>query len=94
MDKKLIVEIFNEHEAIIEEISRLPEIGKVIEIVNRETSGFRGARKGRTGVYRVESITPKNKMVHLRQLKTNIGESFTFFDLLTSPSVKWREIEI
>lgn len=94
MSNKLILEIYNEHEAIKEEINKLPEIGKVIKIEERDTSGKRGARKGKVSIYRVENITPKNKMVELKQLKTNLRESFSFFDLTCSSAIKWEEIEI
>ena len=92
--ENLIVELFNEHEAIKEELDKLPEIGKIIEIHKRDTSGKRGAYKGTTALYKVENITVKNKLVELRQVKTNVRESFSFFDLTKSAAVKLHEIEV
>jgi len=94
VNNKLILEIYNEHEAIKEEINRLPEIGKVIEIEERDTSGKRGARKATTKIYRVESIMNSNKLVSLKQIKTNLTTSFSFFDLISNPAIKWQEIDM
>ncbi|MBE0451613.1 MAG: hypothetical protein IBX70_12315 [Clostridia bacterium] len=93
MKKNIIVDLHKEHEAIKEQISKLPSIGKVIEIVKRDKSNYGGARKNTTAVFEVVEIRDSNKLVGMVNVKSKVRECYSFFDLTTNKSIAWRELD-
>ena len=84
----VILDVYHEHDEIIEDIKKLPGIGDVIEICSRDTSGFRGARKPLLKKYEVVSLFPKNRLILLKDVNTDINECFGFFDILRDKNLK------
>ena len=93
MDKDIIVEVYNEHASIEEDLAKLPTIGNVIKIEIRNTSGRRGNTKVHEGIYRVNDVLKSNELMTLVNTKTNVRTSFTFFDMLRNKAIKWNHVE-
>lgn len=93
MKKDLIVEIYNEHVSIEEDLAKLPTIGTVIKIEIRNTSGRRGNTKVHEGIYKVNDVLKSNEMMTVVNTKTNVRTSFTFFDMLRNNAIKWEHVE-
>lgn len=93
MKKDIIVEIYNEHVSIEEDLANLPTIGSVIKIEERNTSCRRGNTKVHEGIYKVKDVLKSNQMMTVVNTKTNVRTSYTFFDMLRSKAIKWEPVE-
>ena len=93
MKKDIIVEIYNEHVSIEEDLANLPTIGSVIKIEERNTSCRRGNTKVREGIYRVQDVLQNNQLMTVVNTKTNVRTSFSFFDMLRNKSIRWEPVE-
>ena len=86
---KILLDIIEEHHENEEEIINLPNVGEIIEIIERDTSGFRGAIKKKIGRYQIKENIADSRMLLVEHTSYSYKECFTYSDLLYDQTIGW-----
>jgi hypothetical protein len=87
---KILIEILEEHQKNKEDLKKLPKVGDVIEITDRDTSHKRGANKGSKKKFKVEKNLTDSRLVITKHIECNYTECFSYSDLLFDKSISWK----
>ncbi len=89
---KILIDILEEHQENLEELKKLPQIGDVLEITDRDTSHKRGAVKKKVGQFKVSECLQDSRLVVTTHVKFNYVECFSYSDLLFDESITWSQV--
>ncbi|MBI9013853.1 MAG: hypothetical protein JEZ08_16585 [Clostridiales bacterium] len=89
---KILVDVIEEHIDIKKELEKLPKVGDKIKIIEKDTSGHKGAIKKKIGDYEIKEISMRNKMIVTERIGLNYKECFSIYDLISSNSIHWETL--